>query len=280
MTVSIDTAFQAIKFVKKNIANISGDNQLLMANIVNSRVRDFAININPEDFIKEETIFIKPNVDTYAIPTDFQNHLASARSGLFSSRGGNTFQSLEFKTKTGVFTVGQVLTGTTSGATATIDQIEDNGTTGFIKLSSVTGVFTAGEAITDPITGAAVNVESIPYENSDAQLNLTHANSQKIGFFTRGTDYVITPAPIVKDIYLNRYFPILTEMTVTTDTFVEVNAPNGKYTELLRDLLLVEYEVFDRDEELEQSAEARANELLREFFNTVSKEPQVFIFEE
>lgn len=55
----------------------------------------------------------------------------------------------------GAFTVGQVVTGGTSGATGTIASIVDSGATGYLLLTTVTGIFQNNEALTDPITGTA-----------------------------------------------------------------------------------------------------------------------------
>lgn len=63
--------------------------------------------------------------------------------------------SLAYNTQSGNFTVGQVVTGGSSGATGTIAEDQDNGSTGVLRLTSVTGTFTVSETITDPITGSA-----------------------------------------------------------------------------------------------------------------------------
>lgn len=58
---------------------------------------------------------------------------------------------------TGDFTAGQVVTGGTSGHTATIQRVvELTATTGALLITGKTGTFTNDEAITDPLTGAAV----------------------------------------------------------------------------------------------------------------------------
>ena len=63
--------------------------------------------------------------------------------------------NLAYDAQTGDFTVGSVLTGGTSGATATISGDVDNGTTGTLTLASVVGVFQDNETITDAVTGSA-----------------------------------------------------------------------------------------------------------------------------
>jgi hypothetical protein len=63
---------------------------------------------------------------------------------------------LRYDGQSGAFTVGQVVTGATSGAVGTIAADADGGSAGILTLTSVTGTFVDNEAITDPITGAAV----------------------------------------------------------------------------------------------------------------------------
>ncbi|MCY1741157.1 hypothetical protein [Ensifer sp. SL37] len=71
---------------------------------------------------------------------------------------------LNFDAQTVNFTVGQTVTGGTSGATATIVDIVDNGATGFLILGTITGgPFQDNETITDGLGGSAtadgVNVQ-------------------------------------------------------------------------------------------------------------------------
>lgn len=62
---------------------------------------------------------------------------------------------LAFDAQTANFTVGQVVTGTSSQAQGTIASQSDAGTTGTLTLTSVSGVFRDNEPLTDPLGGAA-----------------------------------------------------------------------------------------------------------------------------
>lgn len=64
-------------------------------------------------------------------------------------------QALNFKAQTANFTVGQVLTGSTSGATGTIRGQVDAGATGTLVLQTITGNFLDNELITDALGGSA-----------------------------------------------------------------------------------------------------------------------------
>mgnify|MGYP001591228215 CR=1 FL=1 len=63
--------------------------------------------------------------------------------------------TLPYDTQTANFTLGSVLTGTTSAATARIVADSDSGATGTLSLRDIVGVFQDNEIITDAATGSA-----------------------------------------------------------------------------------------------------------------------------
>jgi hypothetical protein len=69
---------------------------------------------------------------------------------------GRLSQELKFKSQTGNFTAGLVISGGTSGAKATILSQVDAGVTGTLTIGNITGTFIDGENITDTSTGVAV----------------------------------------------------------------------------------------------------------------------------
>ena len=97
--------------------------------------------------------------------------LANGGSGLATSA------YLAYDGQSGNFTVGQVVTGTTSAATGTIAADTDAGTTGVLSLTGITGVFVDNEAITDPVTGAAVvngvAYKTLGYDNTSVAFEAT-----------------------------------------------------------------------------------------------------------
>lgn len=64
---------------------------------------------------------------------------------------------LAYDAQTANFTVGQVVTGGTSGATATITADDDQGGTGTLSVQGITGTFQDNETITDPLGGSATS---------------------------------------------------------------------------------------------------------------------------
>jgi len=89
-------------------------------------------------------------------------------------RGSSTLVNKAFLrySGTGNFTVGEVITGTDTGAIAKIVADADLGSSGALTLRPISGTFDDGEQITDPVTGdATVNGEinytnvTLPYNN-------------------------------------------------------------------------------------------------------------------
>lgn len=71
---------------------------------------------------------------------------------------GEEISDLGYDGLTGEFTVGQMVTGGTSGATATIYGVAPaSATAGTLKIGPSTGTFQDNEALTDPLTGAATS---------------------------------------------------------------------------------------------------------------------------
>ncbi len=78
-------------------------------------------------------------------------------TGLVTSwADSGTAKTLGYDAQSGNFTAGLVVTGGTSGATATIHSDTDAGTAGTLVLTNISGTFVDNEAITDSSTGAAV----------------------------------------------------------------------------------------------------------------------------
>lgn len=68
---------------------------------------------------------------------------------------GRVTITLSYDAQTVNFTIGTVVTGVTSGATATILEDDNGGTTGILTLGTIQGVFQDGELITDTGGGSA-----------------------------------------------------------------------------------------------------------------------------
>ncbi len=96
-------------------------------------------------------------------------------------------ESIEYDAGTVAFTIGQTVTGGTSGATAVIDDIVViNGTTGVLILSSVAGTFQNNEALTDGAGGAAVADGTVQHRIGDGN----YADNNGAGIYVRGASTV------------------------------------------------------------------------------------------
>lgn len=78
-------------------------------------------------------------------------------------RAGST---LNYDTQTANFTVGDILTGGTSGATARIQDDSDSGATGTLTLIDIVGVFLDNEVITGALGGSALVNGTITDQNA------------------------------------------------------------------------------------------------------------------
>lgn len=131
-------------------------------------------------------------------------------------------QRLRFKAQTVNFTAGQVLTGGTSGVTATISAvISDAGATGVLQITASTGAFLNNETITDGLGGSA-QADGTQYYQVNLTLTLPTIGG---GALMDITNHGFVAAD---NLYLNSgnvNFPsgvkTLTEVTATTVSYVE-----------------------------------------------------------
>lgn len=93
----------------------------------------------------------------FFVDTDYTVHIVANND----DKAGNA--TLNYDAQSANFTVGQTLTGGTSGATATISADTDSGATGTLTLTSISGTFEDNEAITDGSGGAAVANGTVKY---------------------------------------------------------------------------------------------------------------------
>jgi len=95
--------------------------------------------------------------------------------GEISLEKGNLGTALSYSGQTGTFTLGETVTGA-GGATGTITQDHDYGTTGLLILTTATGTFVNGEVITGGTSGATATISAAPNNR-----------------FSHGSDYTSAP---------------------------------------------------------------------------------------
>ena len=155
---NIDAAGQLIKRkgIKKlhEIASITGYD-LFEEYYNNVVIVGYGTTISAVDLVLGTTTVIKSNFSTNAPVSgkSYGNYFFVGTGG--TEKIGRISLTLAYDTQTANFTVGEKLTGGTSGATAIILDDSDSGATGTLTIGEISGVFQTGETITDSSTGSA-----------------------------------------------------------------------------------------------------------------------------
>ncbi len=276
MAITIAQAFTSLLRTKKNLGDVSDAARIAWSDTVNEQIYNRISKINPEDYITEFLVDVSSGVSSYTRPIDYKN-MNIIETGLFKTTSGTTYGRLRYDAETGAFTEGLTVTGGSSGATGVIDELHDDGTTGYFKLSSVSGTFEDDEAITDSSTGVAVvNGTLQAYKNTDTPLEKTGQASAFIGWYERGTSIIMTPEPSGNALYNMRYTPKLTKFTATTESFVDIPTESGIYLEMITDLLNVQYEKVQLQSLTPAEAEEVANNTMDDFFGEIAVIPNTY----
>jgi hypothetical protein len=102
--------------------------------------------------------------------------------------------SLPFNAATGTFTVGLVVTGGTSHATAQITVVAQTGATGTLTLNNIVGAFIIGETITDTSTGAATSAGYASQSSFPWSVGFVSGNGTAVTAFLAGSKTTGVPA--------------------------------------------------------------------------------------
>ena len=115
----------------------------------------YGTTVSAVDLIAQTTIVIKSNFSVNAPVSGnvYGNYFFVGTGG--TEKVGRISLTLAYDTQTANYTVGALVTGVTSGATAVILEDTDAGATGTLMLGNITGIFQTGEIITDSVTGSA-----------------------------------------------------------------------------------------------------------------------------
>lgn len=119
---------------------------------------------------------------TFLSDTLFSSSIPDWANALIELRLTFDDSYLAYQSQTGNFTVGDTLTGSVSGATATILQDWDDGTTGVLRLGNISGTFQNGETITDEHTGSATSDDTIKEASWTDAKKLGKYYIEKVGF--------------------------------------------------------------------------------------------------
>lgn len=109
----------------------------------------------------------------------------------FYAIDGNDITDIAYDAESGAFTAGLVLTGGTSGATATILAVTDNGSTGTLRVRETSGTFQDNETITDTSTGSATSdIPSGPAAVYNGITGVTTSNLSFVWIFAKRLFFV------------------------------------------------------------------------------------------
>lgn len=134
----------------------------------------------------------------------------------FSVSSAARVVKLRYRTQTANFTVGSVLTGASSGATATISADSDAGATGTLTLTAVVGTFTDGEIITDAVTGSAT-ADGTQFGETTLTLDVATPGATDHGFQVNDVIYLNST-----NVNFASGLRTVTARTLTTVTYTDV----------------------------------------------------------
>lgn len=274
MAISLVEGFESLKTVKRNIGNISTLSKAEWGNTVNEQIYNAAIMVNPEDYCSILTVPVISGTKKYDKPTDFKN-MNAPDCGVFKTGTGVEFGILYYDNEVTAFAVDEIVTGVDSGAIATIEEVQST----FFRLSSISGTFENNEQLTGSIAGdVLVNGTITKFSETSDLEKITKFGSQDEGYYFEKGKFVITPLPTAARTLLCRYIPKETVFTeALTGNFIEIDNAGGIYLELIRDLLMIQYEVNDRNALSEQQASIRAATVLNNFFANINKQPTTYL---
>jgi len=280
MSISVVQGFEAVESIKRNIANVTPADRVRMANTVNSQIYAQAMHVNPDDYRVDYTIQTAANVARYALPLDFMN-IDVAKTGLFKTSTGSTYVILNISSLSGAIAVGETIDGDSSLATGTVQEVG----TDFLVLYGITGAFEDGEDITASGSETATLDSSVLFDRNKNRYNLTEYGSFEEGYYFESSNLIKTPPSTSSNTGVDvlRYIPRLDLFVVPSpDTdpiagdFVDIPYSEGDYLELITDLLLIQYEVKDRNDGQWEVAQLRAFNVIQDFFGKVNKKPRIF----
>jgi len=256
---------------KDTTGDVSETLMLEWANFINQFMYGELININPEDYISNSIIYTISSTQTYSLPSDYQGSKVNG-AGLYRTSAGTTYTALNYDAEVGAFTVGDTLTGGTSGATGTIAYITDYGTTGTLTLTGVTGTFEDNENITDATTGdATANGSPKNFVFYFNELPVTGFGRPDKGYYINASNIVMTPVPTTGEVFTFRYIPTLDYLTAETDSTI---IPD-RFREFIRNATDVFWEQWREKQDMEILASQRFQSSLLDLFAKIKKTANV-----
>lgn len=254
------------RYKNSTLSNVSDALYLDWLNSINRDMYSYLYNINPNDYISERLIGTLDGVRSYKLPTDFENNKVQ-NTGLYKTQAGETYYVIAYDTETGTFQVGETVTGADSGATATISVVQDEGTEGYLVVTSPSDDFEADEVITDSDTGVAVVVDYYKLGVSQDRILEGDFNSSRTSYYLSGDDIYIRPIPTTPNIYLFRYIPFIDDLDDDADTMVL----DLRFSNALKDAMNIYFNEYIVDGSSESNADLRYSRSLDKLKSVVRR---------
>ena len=252
----------------------AGDTEFLQwTNFLNRELYEPFVNQNPENYLSTRIIKTIQDISAYTLPSDYQDN---QMGGIYITQGGSIYGAINFDTKTVAFsTIGQTITGGTSGATGTLAYITDYGTTGTLTMTNISGDFEDSEILTGSSEGSATSNEIVKtFEFSNNRLSETGWGFSSTGYWLDGTNLNITPIPDGDDVYVHKYVPLLAKLTnVSTETIIP-----ARFEQEVQRAIEVFYRIWRQNPNEEFTASQRAIEAVKVILDKIKQTPRVMRF--
>jgi len=231
------------------------------------------VNVNPDDYLTTRTIKTIADTPTYTLPSDFKT---LQHGGVYAVDTGTDYYALNYDSQTVNFTtVPQTITQATTGATGTLAEVVDYGTTGTLRLTNVVGTFDDNYVITGSTEGSATaNGAAEGFVYTNRKVAVTGFGSYNNGYWVDLTNLTKTPTPSTSEVYIMRYLPRLSSLaTLATETLI----PTPDFDEFVRDSVDVYWNQWRQSPD-EFTAQQRATASLKDLLKQIRKTPGVMKF--
>lgn len=234
--------------------------------------------VDPERFITQTVYYVVTDPDVFTLPDDFMD-MRQGGCGFFEL----TSAQIAYDAQAANFTVGETITGGTSGATAVVTADTDSGATGTLTINQVNGVFVDNETLTGSVTGSATaNGAPVYTINTNNRLGETGFGRADEGFYLNRSDLVFTGAS--EKSFVFRYIPQPFSFTDTDEYFTLNGESTGivlvedRHLDYLAKAIDVYYEQWDGnnvDTEKESTSDFRMVRALGEILSSIKRTPHI-----
>lgn len=271
--ITVDNIKTLITNHKDNLGGLNDTQIIEFCDFMNQSLYPKFVNVNPNDYLTNHIIKTVVSTSDYAQPSNLKDLRAGA---LLETNTGSDFGAISYDAETVAFTtIGQTITGGTSGATGTLSSIVDYGTTGTLVMTSVSGTFQDNEVLTGSTEGSATsNGTVISFKYGDEQLTESGFGSSDTGYWLDASNINFTPTPTQSKVFVLRYLPDLDTLTLTTDSTIIPIA----YKEYARNAADIFWNQWRQTNNGEFEAQQRTESALNEMLKTLKKTTKIGLF--